>query len=216
MEWSRSRERRTGQPDPRVLLPVTQVSIVLVGLAVLSLLGISPARGLRTNLALDAGARGEKDRAAQELDRLAQETPDKAACWLRAGRALVEDGRAREGAERLARATALDPTSVTARYDEAKALMAAGLDDEAETVLKALFERMPDHADGLFLYSAIAAARGDASEATSRFRAALDVGYSTYEHWRAETRFDRIRDEPAFLEVADAARTRDAFRGAQP
>lgn len=201
-------------PNVRILagIPV----LWLAGFLVQVLVGAAPARGWRVNRALDAEAEGRAAEAAVVLGNLADEHPDSAALWIRAGHAAVAAGRPLEGAERLQHAAKLDPDSIKARYEWIKALMACGLDDEAEPVLQELLELKADHGDGLFLGAALAAGRGDAGLATTRLAAALEARCSSPERWRVETRFDRARADAAFQRVARDMRYAAELRAVRP
>lgn len=190
--------------------------LLCLGFGVRTVAGPGPSTGRRINVALDAQAHGDVAGAASALDEVVQIRPEDSDMWLRAGRARVRAGQAREGAERLEHATELDQTSLTARYDWAKALMAAWLDDEAETVLEALLERKPDHADGLYQYAAIAAARGDVDAAVDRLGRALAAGPSYPDGYRADPRFDPVRHDARFLRLVRDERFASAFRAEAP
>lgn len=199
--------------DPRRALLGGLGGLWIGSLLTLTLVGASPATGWKANRALDAIERGETAVAVRTLERIAEEHPGNAGAWLRAGRALVADGRAREGADGLARAASLDPTSNVTRYEWANALMMAWLDDEADRVLQGLLERDPGHGDGLFLAAALAAGRGDVTGAAERLAAALAAGCTDPERIRFEPRFDVVRADPRFVAVARDGRFAPAFAG---
>ncbi|MFN8176430.1 MAG: tetratricopeptide repeat protein [bacterium] len=200
-------------PRPRFLLGI----LVFLGAAfvVRTIAGPSPAIGRRINHALDAQAHGHAAAAARELESVLQVRPEDSAGWLRAGRALTAAGEPHDGAERLRRAVELNPASLTARYELAKALMAEYLDDEAEAVLADLFRLKPDHADGLYLYAEIAAARGDVPETVKRLEQALAAGPSNPDRYRKEPRFDPVRADLRFVHLVRDRRFPSAFGGSR-
>jgi hypothetical protein len=94
--------------------------------------------------------------------------------------------------------------------------MATWLDGEAESVLKGLLERKPDHADGLYAYAATAAARGDVDETVERLTRALAAGPSYPDGYRRDPRFDRVRHDPRFVALVHDALFPAALGEARP
>ena len=205
-----------GIRDPRWAVLAGVPALWVAGLCVLTLVGASPPRGWRVNRALTAEAEGKRAWAAEQLDQVAAAHPADASAWVRAGHALTGAGRPWDGADRLAHAVDLAPTLPKARYEWAKALLAEELDTEAEDVLRGLLEVKPDHGDGLFLYAAIAAGRGDVAAAASRFAGALEARCSDPDRWREEPRFDAVRADPRFLRVARDQRYAPALAAVRP
>jgi cytochrome c-type biogenesis protein CcmH/NrfG len=199
--------------DPRRRFLLGIFVFLGVGFVVRTIAGPSPALGRRINHALDAQAHGDAAAAAEELDGVLQVRPEDSAGWLRAGRALTVAGQPHDGAERLRRAVELDPSSLTARYELSKALMAEYLDDDAEAALEQLFRLKPDHADGLYLYAEIAAARGDVVETVKRLERALAAGPSNPDRYREEPRFDPVRADPRFVRLVRDRCYPSAFGG---
>ena len=181
--------------DPRLTLLAGVLVLVCLGLGVRTIAGPSPIIGRRINQALDEQAHGNAAAAARDLEVVIQVRPEDSEAWLRAGRALVPAGQPREAAEHLARATELNPASLTARYEWGKALMAGWLDNEAEAVLAGLLARKADHADGLYQFAALAAGRGDVDAAVDRLKRALAAGPSYPDGYRREPRFDSVRGD---------------------
>jgi hypothetical protein len=74
-----------------------------------------------------------------------------------------------------------------------------------------MLERRPGHADGLYAFAALAAARGDAVAAADRFEAAVAAGASHPEGYRSDPRFDPVRGDLRFLRAVRDRRLPSAF-----
>ncbi len=194
--------------DPRRVLAAGFLGILCLGLVVRTFVGPVPAAGWRVNRALAAPP---SEAAAATLERAARERPGDAGAWVRAGRARAALGDALAAAELIEVAVEIDPSSSTTRYELSKALASGWLNGEAEGVLERMLERRPGHADGLFLFAALAAARGDAAAAAARFDAAVAAGASDPARFREDPRFDPVRAEPRFLQAVRDRRFPSAF-----
>jgi len=199
--------------DPRVRLLLAFGVFLVAAFIERTLAGPNPALGYRINDALDEEAHGDGVRAGRELDAVLDVRPADPASWLRAGRAYTAAGEPSEGAERLRRAVDLDPASRSARCWLGIALMAQYLDADAEKTFEDLFRIKPDHADGLYLYSEIAASRGDARAAVERLEKAFMAGPSDPERYREDTRFDPVRADTRFVRLVRDRRFPSAFLG---
>jgi tetratricopeptide (TPR) repeat protein len=177
-----------------------------------ALVGPPPVVGRRINDALRAGVEGKRDRAYRGLQEVLEERPLDPAAWLRTGRALLALDRPHEAGVYLRKASELDPESALIRYELAKALAAGGFTLPADRELEAVLALRPNHADGLYLRSALAASLGDVESTLHWLERALSSAASNPDGFRRDPRFDPVRNDPRFLETVLAQRLPGAFQ----
>jgi tetratricopeptide (TPR) repeat protein len=197
---------------PALLLAAVPV-LLLAGLLVRVLIGPGPSFGLRLNRSIELLDRGQAAEALAGFEALVTEHPDRPEAWLRAGRASRALGRAEEAAVRFTRAADLDPDSEIARFEAARAWMEAGSPDSAEAAADEAIALEEDHSAALYIKAALVGSRGDAEAAAYWLGRSLEAGLTSPDRFRADPRFDPVRNDPRFVDAVLRLRTPGTFRG---
>jgi tetratricopeptide (TPR) repeat protein len=163
----------------------------------------------RAHAALRAGQAATAERMLRALE--AQRPGETSCLWL-LGVALLDQGRAQEGAALLERALASAPDLADARVDLARAYRRAGRAAEARTEVRRVLEKAPHHHRAWLAYGDVLVDLGqydDARIAFERARATDPERVRIEEASAALTRDDRREAEELFRDILrrDASHT---------
>jgi tetratricopeptide (TPR) repeat protein len=190
--------------DPRIALGIGILLLLAGGLLLRLLVRPGPEEGLALNRAWSRLTRGEKEAAYRNLQRRLARDPDDLQFWLEAGDLLLHLDRPLEAAVHFRKAAELDTASFHLHYLLARAYDEAGHPEQAELAVRELLSRTGDHADGLYLAAALAAARGEVEVSVSHLALALSHGTGDPERYRRDPHFDPIRNDPRFVRAVHA------------
>ena len=203
--------REVGNADPRWRIALGILALALLGLGVRSALGPDPRAAWTLNRASRLLESGRSEEALERLASLVAVEPGDPGLLQRAGRLLGEAGHPLEATVALRRASELDPDSHRARYELAKAYLAAGYPAHAESTLAEVIARKRDHADALNLAASLAAREGRVESAVLTLARAFANEPSHPDRYRWDPSFDPIRNDPRFVRAIQELRMADAW-----
>jgi len=202
----------TSPSDPRPALFLGILVLFGTGLIVRVVHGPPPVIGYAINRSLALESAGDPVSAYHGLQGVLERTPEDPDSWYRVGRSLRTLDRDLEAAFYLRRASVLAPASHEIRYELAKALASAGLPEQAAQEIEEVLARKEDHADALYLRSALAASRGDVDASMRDLERAIALLASNPDRYRWDPLFDPVRNDLRFLETVHEIRHQGLFQ----